>query len=72
MQQDAELEEGGVAAADLGQAHELGMADGDLVRGEGAIARIQKDSRKGIVLRFEYGDVVSGFAYVHSARIGNA
>ena len=67
--QDAELEEGGVAAADLGQANQLGVADDDLMGGEGAVARGQEDSGERVIARFELGDVFSGLVYVYAARI---
>ena len=71
-QQDAELEEYGVAAADLGQAHELGLADSDLVRGEGTVARGQQNFGKWVGARFERGDIFSGFICVNAARAGDA
>jgi len=70
--QDAELEEGGPAAADLGQADQLGCTDGDLVGRQRAITGSQDDARDRVVTGFEVGDVFSGLVYVYSPRISRA
>jgi len=71
-QQEAELEERGVAAADLGEADELGGTYGDFVRRQGAVARGQEDSSDGIIAGFELGDISTGFVYGHSAGVRDA
>jgi hypothetical protein len=68
-QEDAELEEGGVAAADLGQAYELRVGDGDFVGREGAITGGQENFGHCVVAGLEVGNVSSGLIYFDSAGL---
>jgi hypothetical protein len=68
LQQNAELEQCGVATADLGQANQLGCAKYHLMRRQSAIAGGQQQSRHGVNSRFEGCDVSPRLLELHAPR----
>jgi hypothetical protein len=66
-QEDAELEEGSVAAADLGQANELRLTDDHLVRGQRSVAAGEQQARKWITMRPQGGNVGARFGDPNTA-----
>lgn len=70
-QEDAELEERGVASADLREPNELLWAgrgvDDDFVRREGAVTRVEQRARDGLVGRAQGSYVLAGFGDFRAA-----